>query len=231
MKPFFGSPEALFVTVAFVFYIALLALPIIFACLAKSLGKRPYCWVFYLAWRTAEYAAACIVCAIAAIAFSFTDHSPIWGVLAAISGAMSGAIVSCAGAVGLCRRRLYCVVVLIAPSALLALFGIAGMIGMLLSAQSRTPPANEAFGMFFVFSLLFAPFTAINFFYFKKRWQDMQRGRQRSALMNSPQTGGTRSSLGRQSPGSSDVSVQPGAVSHAFEGYRQDYRGLPHFFG
>src|SRR5215469_17358715 len=103
MKLFFGSPEALLVTVALVFYIALLALPIIFVCRAKPFGKRPYRWGSYLAWRAAEYAAACILCGIAAIAFFFTDHSPVWVVLASISGAMSGAIVSCAAAVGLCR--------------------------------------------------------------------------------------------------------------------------------
>src|SRR5215469_3508997 len=152
MKPLFGSPEALLVTVGIVFYIGLLAFPIIFACHLKPLGKRPYCWGFYLAWRAAEYAAASILCAIAASAFFFTDHSPIWVLSASISGAISGAMISCAAALGLCRRQLYGVVVLMAPSALLALFGIAGMIGILLAAQSRTPSANEAFGIFFVFS-------------------------------------------------------------------------------
>jgi len=195
MKPFFGSQEALLITVALVFYSALLALPIVFACRAKPLGKRPYRWGFYLAWRAAEYAAACILCAIAAIAFFFTNSSPIWVVLSSISGAMSGAIVSCAAALGLCRRRLYGVIVLLAPSALLALFGIGGMIGILLSAQSRPPSANEAFGIFFVFSFLFAPFTAVNFFYFKKRWQDIQRVRG-SVLRNSKAP-----SSGRHTPG------------------------------
>lgn len=185
MKLFLGSSEMLLVTVAIVFYIALLALPIIFACRAKSLGKRPYRWVFYLAWRAAEYAAASTLCAITAIAFFFTDHGPIWVAFASVSGAILGAIVSGAAAVGLCRRRRYGLVVFMAPSALLALFGIAGMIGMLLSAQSHSPPAHEAFAVFFVFSLLFAPFIAINSFYCKKRWLDVQRCRQLLAPIHS----------------------------------------------
>jgi len=70
MKPFFGSPEALVVTVAIGCYIALLGLPIICACRAKAPSKRPYRWGFNLAWGATEYASACILCAIAATALA-----------------------------------------------------------------------------------------------------------------------------------------------------------------
>jgi hypothetical protein len=126
-----------------------------------------YRWGVYIAIGAASYSVLCSLIALGAL---FMDRMD-WTTLAVSISAALVAIGSGFAARGLFERRRYGAVLYLTPFALGAFLGILGIILSFLFSSS--PNVLRAFGFCLVISLYCAPYTAINFFYFKKRWADM----------------------------------------------------------